>query len=348
MLLSCEEDFELISRSDNVCKSIYKGRNIAINYVVYGSVLPVVEQELLKEHIDLEQHGIIEIRFEKEEKLEKFIETFKKLKRLIEIASFRKINVEKVSAYSNDIVYSLGEKIIERSIEVYGQDIQENEHSEHSRNHIWKWISLSELIAQNSFEYYFDKHEMLSPVIELFLEPLYAGNNSETRIFLNIVQALETYHSRFVTNDFDEFKRRIEKITNNFSSTKSEELRKFFMAKSKSFITLESRISDLLFANGEICFDTGEIKHCEFPAIITHTRNYYIHYDERIKENYRVLTKKELQFYNRSLLQMLEYYILVELGFSDSSVLKRKLSERWGKVSQDMEILRISRVQNNL
>lgn len=341
------EHFELTSRSDDVCKLIYRGQDIAINYVVYGSMLPVVEQELLKEHIDLEQNRIIEICFEKEEKLEKFIETFEKLKRLIEIASFRKVNVEKVSAYSNDIVYALGDKTIERSIEIYGQNIQKNEHGEYSQSHRWKWISLSELIAQNSFEYYFDKHQMLAPIIELFLEPFYVGESSETRIFLNIVQALETYHSRFVTNDINEFKARVEKTVNSFSSTDSETLHKFLMANSKKFITLESRIADLLLANREIHFDIGEIKRDEFPTVIAHTRNYYIHYDERIKEKHRVLVEGELQFYNRSLLQILEYYILLELGFSDSGALKSKITERWGKVSQDMEILRMSRAQSN-
>lgn len=102
-----------------------------------------------------------------------------------------------------------------------------------------------------------------------------------------------------------------------------------------------------MLANREIYFDIGEIKRDEFPTIIAHTRNYYIHYDERIKEKHRVLTEKELQFYNRSLLQILEYYILLELGFSDSVVLKSKITERWGRVSQDMEILRMSRAQNN-
>ena len=54
-----------------------------------------------------------------------------------------------------------------------------------------------------------------------------------------------------------------------------------------------------------------------------------------------------MQFYNRSLLQILEYYILLELGFTDSVALKSKITERWGRVSQDMEILRMSRAQNN-
>jgi Icc-related predicted phosphoesterase len=60
-------------------------------------------------------------------------------------------------------------------------------------------------------------------------------------------------------------------------------------------------------------FDTGEITHMDFPSVIAHTRNYYIHYDESIKAQHRVLSEEELQFYNRSLLQMLEYYILLEL-----------------------------------
>ena len=77
-------------------------------------------------------------------------------------------------------------------------------------------------------------------------------------------------------------------------------------------------------------------------AVIAHTRNYYIHYDERIKEKHKILNEEELQFYNRSLIQILENYILLELGFSDSSELKIKLAERWGRVSQDMEILRVS------
>lgn len=61
-------------------KPIYKGQGITVNYVVYGSMLPVVNQQLLKEHIDLEQNGIIEILLEKEANLEKFIQIFESIK----------------------------------------------------------------------------------------------------------------------------------------------------------------------------------------------------------------------------------------------------------------------------
>jgi len=340
------EQFELISRKDEVQKAIYTGEEFQINYLVHGSMLPIVEYELLKEHIDIQQHGIIEISFRNEEKFERFIEIFEKLKRLIEIASFKRINVENVVAYSKDIVYTIGEKTIERPIEIYGHDIQDNNSDEILKRHRWKWIGLSELIKQNSFEHYFDKHETLAPIIELFLEPFYAENSSETRVFLNVVQALETYHSRFITNNFNVFKDRVKELDEKFCSTKETKLKEFLMAKSKSFITLESRLADLLFANGEVRFDIGEIKYKEFPEVIAHTRNYYIHYDERIKDKYRVLDEEELQFYNRSLLQMLEYYILLELGFVDVNEMKKKITDRWGRVSQDLELMRISREQN--
>ena len=105
-------------------------------------------------------------------------------------------------------------------------------------------------------------------------------------------------------------------------------------------------MADLLLANHKIYFDTGEIKHIDFPSVVAHTRNYYIHYDESIKVEHRVFSEEELQFYNRSLLQILEYYILLELGFSETDVgLKKRLIDRWGNISQDLEILRISRTQ---
>lgn len=340
------DHFGLIRKNNNIQKTIYMGRDIRIDYIVQGSMLPMVDQNLLKEHIDIEQHGIIEISFDAEERFGKFVEIFKKLKKLIEIASFEKVNVEKVSAYSSDLIYAVGENAIEHPIEVFGKGIQEYIPDVTAQNRSWKWISLSELIAHNSFEYYFDKHSTLAPIIELFLGQFYVEHSSVARTFLNVVQALETYHSRFITNNLDEFKKRVENLAKDCSPVKGGELLAFLMARSKSFITLESRLSDLLYAGGKIYFDTGEIKHKEFPAVIAHTRNYYIHYDEHIKIKHRVLTEEELKFYNRSLLQILEYYILLELGFSDSKEIKSKITERWGKVSQDLEILRISRSQN--
>ncbi len=343
---SIGEQFELLHKADDVRKLLFSESGVSITYIVRASQVPLVDQDILKEKIFLEQHGIIEISSENEAPLSFFNNTFAQLKRLIEIASFRKANVEKVYAYSRKVLYTIGDKTIERAVDIYGINILENKVDENPPSHPWKWIALQELIDHNSIALYFEKHDKLAPIIELFLEPFYADNCSETRVFLNIVQALETYHSRFVTNSLDDYKVRVKSLTECLPASNAKQQKKFLLAKSKYFITLESRMADLLLANHKIYFDTGKIKHIDFPSVVAHTRNYYIHYDESIKAQHRVFSEEELQFYNRSLLQILEYYILLELGFSENDAsIKRRLTDRWGNISQDLEILRISRSQ---
>ena len=172
-------------------------------------------------------------------------------------------------------------------------------------------------------------------------------HSSATRKFLNIVQALETYHSRFITNDIDEFKQRVDNLLSSFGETRANEYKTYLLAHSNRFITLESRLADLLIAEWKIHFDTGDISYEDFPSIIAHSRNYYIHYDEVIKEKYRVLSQEELQTYNTVLIEILEYYILLELGFVEiNGEIKKKITERWGNVSQSLEISKISKTRH--
>ena len=341
------DNYEVKSKKEDVKKRIYSNEKVTINYLVYGSFLPCVDRELLTEKIELTQHGIIEISFEDEHTFLQFNEIFEKLKRLLEISTRRRINVEAVSVYSHEIFDNYGDRNIERNITVYGEDIKENEIKTSSRKRRWKWINLGELIKQNSFENYFSKHDKLAPIIELFLEPFYVEKSSETRVFLNLVQALETYHSRFVTNDIDEFRQRVDGLLSSFGETRAAEYKTYLLAHSNKFITLESRLADLLLAEWKIHFDTCDISHKDFPSIIAHSRNYYIHYDDEKKKKYKVLSQEELQTYNTVLIEILEYYILLELGFVEANgELKKKITERWGNVSQRLELSKISKTQH--
>ena len=323
---------------------IYEDEEVKIVYKVYGSMLPIVEGELLKEKIELEQHGIVEIQVRDEKKLEYFNLLFLKIKRLIEISSMRKINIEKMDIFSKEIFDLYGEHKFDRPITVYGVSITKYESSTMVTSvGKFAWLTLSELVRNNCFEKYFDKYELLEPIIELYLEPLYSSA-SDRRTFLNVVQALETYHSRFVTNDIWKYKNRVKKLTKNLPESIAQENRKFLLANSKSFITLESRLADLLLAEDQLSFDTGDIRMIDFPEVISKSRNYYIHYDESIKTNHKVLTEEELGIYNSVLFYILEYYILKELGFSvNDREIKSKLKQRWGSVSQRLEIIKRSR-----
>lgn len=273
-------------------------------------------------------------------------EYYKLIKNEAGFASFMRTTPEIINGNTKDVQPALvasfnttfknGDRNIERNIEVCGENIKENEMKTFSRSRSWKWINLGELIEQNSFENYFSKHDKLAPIIELFLEPFYVEKSSETRVFLNLVQALETYHSRFVTNDIDEFKQRVDNLLSSSGETRVEEYKTYLLAHSNKFITLESRLADLLLAEWKIHFDTGDINYQDFPSIIAHSRNYYIHYDEGLKDKYRIISQEELQIYNTVLIEILEYYILLEIGFVETNgELKKKITERWGNVSRN-------------
>lgn len=338
------DDYGLSAKKEDVAKVLFSNNEYSIKYLVRGSMLPIVNAHLLRDNIEIQQKGIIEICYNSKQKLYSFIELFEKVKSLIETAIVSRINVEAMSAYSDELVDKYGESVFERQIKIYGKDIKEIEKEKKENVRKTKWLSCNELISLNSFEKYFIKHEKLTPILELFLEPLYVNNSSNSRVFLNVVQALETYHSRFVSNDIDDFKLRIEHLVDGQEAAIKEKNKKYFIANSKSFITLESRIADLLKANWKIHFDTGEISHEDFPAVIAHTRNYYIHYDERIKAKYRILNQEELTFYTKALLKILDYYILLELGYSeDGTEIHNKINNRWGNISKDLHILRLSR-----
>ncbi len=337
------ESHELKAKEKPVYKTLYQDDNSLIRYRVVGDYLPCVNMELLRENIELRQQGIIEIEFKTEHDFKDFVNTFDKLKSLFEIALLGKVRVEEMYGFSNKTKDNYGDKSFERQIDIYGRRITKKGDAGGfaERPMRLRKITLSNLIDNSSFDVYMKKHEQLQPILDLYIEQFYLRGGA-TRVFLNIVQALETYHSRFVTNDMKVFKKRIDSLMQGLSATNADYIKSALLANSKKFITLESRLADLLYAEGKIHFDTGDVKHEDFPSVIAHTRNYYIHYDEEIRKNYEVFTSAELSIYVRVLFQILEYYILSELGFSVENRSKM-IHDRWGGVSRDLEILKTSR-----
>ncbi|CAM2079138.1 MAG: ApeA N-terminal domain-containing protein [uncultured Clostridium sp.] len=329
------DNFELSYNYDTK-KEVYKNDDVVVEYWVGGIMLPVLTCDLLKENIILNQSANIRITFKNEESIDKFVEIFNKIKRLIELSTLRNVYTTKLMGESNNVYDVYDKKKVEREIEIISCDLN-NDERKVDYVEAMRWINLSELINNDSFSKYFSKYEIFEPVIELYLEIIYSKTISNRRVFLNIVQALETYHSRFKANNLSAFKERIKtKILNNKPKDCIEKERSFLIANSYKFITLESRLADLLLAEFQIYFNTGDIKYYDFPNVIANTRNYYIHYDEAIKERGRILTESELSIYNRRLIYILEYYILIELGFSDTVIIE-KLNTRWGKLSNSFD-----------
>lgn len=344
---SVTENYALTQR-DVAERILYQNESLVVKYTVLSGMLPVTEWETLKEEITLKQHGIIEISFDKEKAIKEFEGVFKKIKRLIEISLLRPVSLEKITGQSKFNTQKLGKEEYEWTIPILSSDFLNVEYPVSSPVYQYKWINLSELIENNSFEEYFKKYEILEPVVELRLEILRAKDMSSVRAFLNITQALETYHARFKASKLADFRKRVEEvILKNRPQDFIEKDKGFLLNPSKRQLTLQSRLADLLLGEFKVFFDTGNINHMEFPSVIARTRNYYTHYNEAIKKKGKVLTREELTIYNRVLLHMLEYYLLLELGFKNERYVSKKLNDRWGCVSQDLSVMKQSKEKFN-
>ncbi len=67
------------------------------------------------------------------------------------------------------------------------------------------------------------------------MELLYMNGISSVRLFLNVVQALETYHSRFKAGTMSEFKDRVKTLTDG----RTDGMENFLLAKSKALLRLK-------------------------------------------------------------------------------------------------------------
>lgn len=323
----------------NDCDSgtlIYEDDNVNIKYHVRGTMLPVHESELFKDKIELIQRTLIEIEFSNETFLDIFFNLFEKIKRLIELTLVGEIVVHKIQGLSNLEFDSYdSEHKFPRTLDIISPIIiKDRFKGNYYGRYILKSFLLDDLLKNNSFKNYLASYHKLKPVIELYMELLYMNGISQVRLFLNVVQALETYHARFKAGTMREFKDRVKTLTDG----RTNGMESFLLAKSKRFITLESRLADLMLAEYQVSFITGDISTRDFPFIVANTRNYYIHYDESIKERGRVLSEEELTIYNNCLLIILDYYIYSELGFSDHQKLNEKLVQRWGDVRTTLSI----------
>lgn len=335
---SVGENYEL-KQENEVERILYQNDNFSVKYIVNSSMLPVSNWDLLKENITLKQSGNIEISFNEGKYIKEFEDVYKKVKRLIELSMLRTITLKKVTGWSKDNKRLIGKEEHEWPIEIISYNFWEDSLDEGIESSRHGWICLPELIENNSFEEYFQKYETLEPVVELYLEILEARDMSSVRAFLNITQALETYHARFKANKLEDFKHRIKEV---ILKDRPEVFHKgdmeFLMNGSGKQLTLQSRLADLLLAEFKIWLETGDIDRLQFPRVIAKTRNYYTHYNESIKKKERILTSEELVIYNKVLLYILEYYLLSELGFTDTVAIKKKLNHRWGNISDSLSI----------
>ncbi|MFI3615041.1 ApeA N-terminal domain 1-containing protein [Streptococcus uberis] len=194
--------------------SLIKDDDYEINYYVTGTMLPVHNSQLFLDSIELTQHSQIEIKFTTIRSLENYFELFDKIKYLIELNTIEKIAINSIKGYSNSEFMMLNnDDKIPRALKIYSPIINNKKfESNYYGMYQLRAFCLEDLIENNSLQTYFNSFEKIKPIIELYIEILYMKDISPVRLFLNVVQALETYHSRFKAYKIKQYKKELMKF----------------------------------------------------------------------------------------------------------------------------------------
>ena len=149
-------------------------------------------------------------------------------------------------------------------------------------------------------------------------------------IFLNIVQALETFHSRFFYGDKKE--KYIKSVMERFGESKNFKfIEPLLLSDTQkdpncSYIILLSRLNDLFIGKNDGLFSDYYVKNSQYAQIVADTRHFYTHYGKS-KEN-KALKGDELLKAIYVLTSLLEYHICLILGID----IRQKIVQRLNTV----------------
>lgn len=292
----------------------------------------------------LNQYVGIEFTYSKEHTLSQSIEDIQPIIDLISFATNQNISIEKMECCNEQTSYYIQNKKLQKPRKVF---LSKAQGLENEPFYLDILFYLHEL-TNNGNEYlsnWFSKYEKLKPIMKLYTAAFKYPEIPIEMHFLNAVQALETYHSRFVCDKLKQYKNRIE----NILSTVPEEIRnyhlKFLLSDAQEqidYIILKSRLNDLMLAEFQIVFYnmSEEAFPYKFVDKVVDTRHYFTHYSKS-KEG-KALSGVELIVSCKILRVVLEYYLLKEIGFNQEYI-NSKIMERQKYIANYYDEIKLSK-----
>lgn len=258
-----------------------------------------------KREIPLKQDVSVIFEYQSETEWEKILDDILSIQYFIGLGTKQKIQIETIQ-YKHYIL-----KIGEQYQDLYDDIILGTGEINTNIDNPKYLFNLQEFNQLNKdFSNWTKQYEKLKPILDLYFV-IYTNIQIEIG-FLLLMQALETFHARFVTDNKTDY---INRIKNLLSKGINHEL--LYIDENKKHITLYERICDLCYANGSIPFPQNNYQ--ELIKKLVRTRNYYTHYNEKRKEE-GIFVIRELPNIIRFLKSLLEYHILTIIGFDDKFI----------------------------
>jgi len=240
--------------------------------------------------------------------------------------------VDIIYDFSSFLTLCIGAKIYPFDIKaktIEGKDVEilwNNMIIEESSNkHIFEMLIPYQFISKdigNILKNWFNKKEILEPVIDHVVDAFVEDVFHIPMSFIKIVQALEVYSRRMRKNyneDPEEYKFKMEYILNRIDR---EDYRHWLKDKLKYSYepNLNKRVKNIF---KEISFlhkmSNKKIKDLSYK--IVKTRNYFIHYDENIKNE--IMNSEQIFYITKFMLITLRILILLDLGIEQEHVIQK-------------------------
>ena len=174
--------------------------------------------------------------------------------------------------------------------------------------------------AETIFNNWLEKADLLRPVYDLYFGTIYSGDMYLEFQFLSLIMALEVYHRRLIGNEdisTEEHEERVKQILNNTPDKYREWLKE--KLKYSNEPSLRKRIKEIYDMLKNIGYVTDLIpKKKDFVDDVVNTRNYFVHYDQSLKN--KALKGTKLYRLIQKLKVLVEICLLKEIGFLDTKI----------------------------
>ena len=289
--------------------------------------------EMNDEETRIIQRLVMKIESTEKRSVEEFLEIQGKIIALISFAIKNNVNIE--GQYLEDFDES---HVIKKDVTQYYKHRIMTGHrqlEEYDRK-VWEYnFQLNEIPLDRDIN---EELEKLVPVINLYLSLFKYRDMPLEMIFLNIIQALETYHSRFYYEDKKD--KYVKSVMNRFEeSTIYEKIKPLLLSDTQmdehcNYIILVSRLNDLMIDDNNPLFYEYWAERDNYAQVIADTRHYYTHYG-KAKEA-KALKGEDLKDAICTMSWLLEYHICASLGIDISRKIGQEMNtyDAWKRLER--------------
>lgn len=275
-----------------------------------------------KEESKVVERLVVSIEADEKQDTSYFTAIRNKVISLISFAIKDNVNVNEQYLYDYDDSYQIGEHTeyykhylytSERRLSIYN-------------NSRWKYnFTLAQLLPEKDIK---KELTLLEPIFNLYLSLFKYTDMPPEMVFLNIVQALETFHARFFYDDSKD--KYVASVIERFGSWQNyPDMEKLLLCDTQKdenckYIILVSRLNDLLIGKHDGLFWDYYVTDAGFAQTVADTRHYYTHYGKS-KEK-KALRSDKLIYTIGILALLLEYNVCLQLGIDNQAKVRERLS----------------------